>query len=634
MTTQRTAPLTNTFAPAPPSQATQSRLLLRTCACGKHAVGGECAECKRERETQTLRRSTSPGFMQRKLTVNQPGDAYEREADRVTAAVMGGGVIGAIGMLPQPIATVHPEVAQVQREAAAAPPIVDEVLREPGVPLDLATRAFMEPRFGRDFGDVHVHTGPRAAESARAVSARAYTVGRDVVLGGGQHELGTPAGRGLLAHELAHVVQQRSPSPRVLSRKVEIGKTDTATDLETGYDTGAGLSGVIPREEWGALAPDKSKGWDEYPANKPLPLTRIVIHHTADPRDQSLKDLEKKTRRKQYADLPYHFVITEDGKVYEGRSITAVGAHAGAVEGNKDIKQDPDWGSIGIVVTGDFESRWQNLWMPDSPSASQLASLETLVNTLMHRYGIPASNVLKHSELRPEPTNCPGSILAPHVERLRAKLGRAIKPASPTMGTKSSSTMAVKATTSTGTPLSGAGWWRANQAKFPNRNTTDYLAEGFRRSVDAFLSALDHARASVKITSTLRDRRRAYLMHYSWEVAHGTINPAKVPAMTGVDIVWDHGDLTASQTAAREMVDLFRMAHVAALQSKHIAGEAIDMSITWEGTIEICDDAAGEKHSIGAPCSGASNTTLHKVGATYGVHKLITDPPHWSDNGH
>jgi hypothetical protein len=90
---------------------------------------------------------------------------------------------------------------------ATAPPIVHEVLRSPGRPLDAATRSYMEPRFGHDFGKVRVHADERAAESARAVNALAYTVGNDVVFGPGQYAPGR-GGRELLAHELAHVVQQ------------------------------------------------------------------------------------------------------------------------------------------------------------------------------------------------------------------------------------------------------------------------------------------------------------------------------------------------------------------------------------------------------------------------------------------
>lgn len=97
--------------------------------------------------------------------------------------------------------------------AGAVPPIVYEVLRSPGQPLDSGTRAFMESRFGHSFGRVRVHADARAAESAQAVNAAAYTVGRDVVFGAGRYAPGTSDGRRLLAHELAHTIQQGGGEP-------------------------------------------------------------------------------------------------------------------------------------------------------------------------------------------------------------------------------------------------------------------------------------------------------------------------------------------------------------------------------------------------------------------------------------
>ena len=91
---------------------------------------------------------------------------------------------------------------------AGAPAIVKDVLRESGRPLDPAARAFFEPRFGFDFSKVRLHTSSRAAEAAHAVSARAFTVGQDVVFGASQFAPATTAGSRLMSHELAHVVQQ------------------------------------------------------------------------------------------------------------------------------------------------------------------------------------------------------------------------------------------------------------------------------------------------------------------------------------------------------------------------------------------------------------------------------------------
>jgi hypothetical protein len=98
-------------------------------------------------------------------------------------------------------------------EQGAVPSIVDEVLHSPGEPLDPETRANMGPRFGYDFSNVRVHTNERAAESARAVNALAYTVGHNIVFGAGQHAPFSFARQKLLAHELAHVVQQGGDRP-------------------------------------------------------------------------------------------------------------------------------------------------------------------------------------------------------------------------------------------------------------------------------------------------------------------------------------------------------------------------------------------------------------------------------------
>jgi Domain of unknown function (DUF4157)/L,D-transpeptidase catalytic domain len=140
--------------PKPHFAAVPSRLLQRKCACGGNpGVDGECEECRKEKLS-----------LQRRATD--------------------------------------------QAELATVPPIVHDVLRSPGQPLDKTTRAYMEPRFGHDFSQVRVHTDARAVESARAVNALAYTVGRNVVFGVGQYATGTMEGRRLLAHELTHVVQQ------------------------------------------------------------------------------------------------------------------------------------------------------------------------------------------------------------------------------------------------------------------------------------------------------------------------------------------------------------------------------------------------------------------------------------------
>jgi hypothetical protein len=95
------------------------------------------------------------------------------------------------------------------QSSTKAPPVVNEVLRSPGQPLDPDTREFMEPRFDYDFSRVRVHADPKAAESARAVNAAAYTVGNQLVFAAGRYSPHGLEGQRLLAHELTHVVQQR-----------------------------------------------------------------------------------------------------------------------------------------------------------------------------------------------------------------------------------------------------------------------------------------------------------------------------------------------------------------------------------------------------------------------------------------
>ena len=148
--------------------------------------------------------------IQTKLTVNKPGDKYEQEADRVAEAVM---------RMPDttlnPGTPTSPATPLIQGKMTGGntgirqvPPIVHEVLSSPGQPLNAVTRAFFEPRFGYDFSKVRVHFGSETAESAEAINAQAYTIGKDVVFGRGRYESGRITERGLVAHELTHVVQQ------------------------------------------------------------------------------------------------------------------------------------------------------------------------------------------------------------------------------------------------------------------------------------------------------------------------------------------------------------------------------------------------------------------------------------------
>jgi hypothetical protein len=183
-------------------------------------MGGMCAECQQKKH------SGKP--LQSKLAINEPGDVYEQEADRVANQVMR---MPASGMKGD---RLDPSLPLVQRRATGgeagvveAPPLVHDVLNSPGQPLDSATRAFFEPRFGHDFSRVRVHADERAEQSAQAVNAHAYTVGSNIVFGAGRFSPDTSEGRRLMAHELTHVMQQTesAATSRVVQRQ-PAGKTE------------------------------------------------------------------------------------------------------------------------------------------------------------------------------------------------------------------------------------------------------------------------------------------------------------------------------------------------------------------------------------------------------------------------
>jgi len=119
-------------------------------------------------------------------------------------------------------------------EAIPDPQIIEAGLRSPGQPLDPATRTFMEPRFGYDFSQVRIHTDARAAESARAVNAMAYTFGQDVVFGPGRYSPETSSGAKLLAHELTHTIQQAGEKRgrAGLQRKLAVGASNDPQEQE------------------------------------------------------------------------------------------------------------------------------------------------------------------------------------------------------------------------------------------------------------------------------------------------------------------------------------------------------------------------------------------------------------------
>jgi Domain of unknown function (DUF4157)/Bacterial toxin 34 len=115
-----------------------------------------------------------------------------------------------VGYTPPPVAG---------ETAVDIPSLVDAVVKSEGKPLDSGVLASLEPRFGRSFAYVRIHTGAQAKKAAAALHARAFTVGRDIAFAPGQYAPSTSYGRLLLAHELTHVVQQQAGSGRLAQRQ-------------------------------------------------------------------------------------------------------------------------------------------------------------------------------------------------------------------------------------------------------------------------------------------------------------------------------------------------------------------------------------------------------------------------------
>lgn len=140
-----------------------------------------------------------------KLAINQPGDHYEQEADRIADQVMATPTHHTVSGVPSRIQRF---VEQVTGEMDTAPASVGRVLASSGRPLDPTLQQDMGRRFGHDFSRVRVHSGPAAEQSTREVHAHAYTVGHNIVFGAGRFAPETHQGQWLIAHELTHVVQQ------------------------------------------------------------------------------------------------------------------------------------------------------------------------------------------------------------------------------------------------------------------------------------------------------------------------------------------------------------------------------------------------------------------------------------------
>jgi hypothetical protein len=275
--TENSASQTNktTFSPSINSPIDQILFLQRT-------VGNQAVE-----------KLLKSGFIQAKLTIGQPGDIYEQEADRMAEQVMrkpDPAFDETPVSLPRPMPQIQRTCAPCERELHRKPTgnriqrmcteCEEELQRQPvdeaeeeviqpqsisdhpqfsgtdfeeqlnaersgGSPLPGNTRQFMESQFGADFGSVRIHTGENAAQLSASVQAQAFTVGNDIYFGSGQYHPESSSGNSLIAHELVHTIQQ-NPGTKRINQKSEVSISQVNRSVQRFYTFGPEPEGKRP----------------------------------------------------------------------------------------------------------------------------------------------------------------------------------------------------------------------------------------------------------------------------------------------------------------------------------------------------------------------------------------------------
>jgi hypothetical protein len=181
----------------------------------------------------------------------------------------------------------------------------------------------------------------------------------------------------------------------------------------------------------------------------------------------------------------------------------------------------------------------------------------------------------------------------------------------------------------------------------PSEELSD-LDSDFRRSVEAFIEALEQGGAKVEILATVWPPELAYLLHWAWQIAKEGLHPLAAPPIEEidfnaevkpeVDINWWHGSLEASRAVAEEIVEAAGIGNLdepPVLASHHVAGEAIDMKISWGGELLIQDPLGGEVIIFSSP-KDETNPDLIELATLYGIihyEDVDKDPVHWSIDG-
>lgn len=314
------------------SPQVRSQAVVRRCACGGACgADGRCAHCR----ANEAKGRAAPA-RDSSVRVERADGPLERDADRIAErALRGGGGLGEAGAGGAGVVQRAP--ASAGAPPSVAPGTAGEIraLRGGGSPLPAGERSFFESRMGHDFGHIRVHDGPGPARLARSLQARAFTHGEDVVFGAGQYAPGTAAGRGLLAHELAHTLQR--PGDASVLRQADGG----ASGAELTQDDLDKFEGSGPATEESEVGePEGAPPQEEEAQAKAGPGGRDTIAGPA-PGGSSGRPLAAATRTRMERAFGHDFsavrVHTDAGA---HAYVAGAGAHAAALGTNIYARSD------------------------------------------------------------------------------------------------------------------------------------------------------------------------------------------------------------------------------------------------------------------------------------------------------
>lgn len=381
------------------------------------------------------------GYLQPKLAVSEPGDTYEQEADKIADHVMGTAEpqlrrsCDCGGTCPdcQTQSPVSPRrqtntLSIANSYPAGAPPIVLDVLQSPGHPLDATTRTFMESGFGRDFSSVSVHTDDNAAASAHAIQGRAYTVGSDMVFASGQYAPATLAGRRLIAHELAHVVQQEAtPFSHAVQRQLD-NSMDQVDDMDMEMERKYANSGAPKAQKCGRPARCPPGFCDPYSSQE------LAEYYRAKKRGWLLFGIARAVNSRV---LPFWETYLDGGA--DPRDISA--------DFGKDFTNSPTTAKVTGKLVSALKSRLTSNTPSIARNSTKSIDLATLIPGPLAAVGNPFSvDRMNFSGIRDIPGNIAGDIATDQTKCLSGAKPSPLDDARKAIGT-------VKLTRGTGTDI-------------------------------------------------------------------------------------------------------------------------------------------------------------------------------------